>query len=149
MKQLHPKTILVVGIMGSIVLNVIAVTSVFSLEGGVIPDWTVILTIAGTVWLFLGVPTFIGMAAIRHRIDRSNEKHQRIKTAITCCISCGAIAVAGILTWYLNGEPQTAALSFVKTTSFLVATVAFSLAILTGLNMFIRTVTKGWNPGAA
>ena len=149
MKQLRPKTILAVGIVGSLVLNLIAAASVFSLRGVDISDWKVIGIIAGTVWIFLGVPTFIGMAAIRYRIDRSKERHQKVKTAITCCTSCCAIAVAGILTWYLNGEPQAAPLPFVKMASFLVTAIASCLAILTGINMLIRTITNGWKPEVA
>lgn len=143
MKQLEPKTILAIGLPGSLLANIFIAGLIFSVFGPEAPDWRIATGIlAGSVWLVLSVPIFAGMALIRNRIGQFNNQHQKIVAAIKCCILCFVIAVLAIGGGYRFREQLTYELPIVGTVSFLIGSICVALVVFTCINILIRFFTR-------
>ena len=144
MKQLHPKTILLLGLPSSLVLNLLFVTVVAPVLADGFLDWQTVLFPAIFTWLFVNVPTLAGMALIRKRIGQFDEKHLKVRAAMHCFFVCTVIAVLGVSIGYLNFDPTNVTFAIIGMLSFVVSAIHAFLAILTLINMIVRTITLGW-----
>ena len=104
MKQLQPKTIIATGLPGSLFFNLIVAGLIFSnFEPSF--DWRVATAaVALSVWLFVSIPTFVGMAIIRKRIGMKNDRIQKIRTAIKYVAACFAFGSLAIYIAYKTGD---------------------------------------------
>ncbi len=143
MKQLKPKTILAIGLPGSLLANVFITGLIFWSFNFEILDWRIATAIlAGSGWLLLSVPIFVGMAFIRHRIGQSNNKQQKIVAAFKYCCLCFVVAALGIGGGFYFRDQLTYQLPIAGAVSFLVGTICVALAVFVCVNILIRCFSR-------
>ena len=146
MKQLRPRTILAIGVPGSLLINMCAAGVILSRSDYLGPEeWkyaTAILSTSG--WLLMNVPIYIGMAWIRRGIGRSTEKHLKMRTAFRYCLLFITLSLLATGGCYLARDHLAFELPILGFVLFLIAINSVALAVLTGLNIIIRTYTNGW-----
>ena len=146
MKQLRPRTILAIGVPGSLLINTCAAGVVLSHSNHLEPqEWkyaTAILAISG--WLLLNIPIFVGMAWVRRGIGRSTEKYLKLRTAFRYCFIFITLTVVATTGCYLARDHLVFDLPILRSVLFLIAINSVALAVVTCLNMLIRTYTDGW-----
>ena len=146
MRQLKPRTILVIGLPGSLLVNASIAALVFLISEGQLRDWWVHAAILSTsVWLLLSVPILIGMAVIRGQIGQLDKRQRKIRAAIRCCSVCFAITVLGLGGGYLVRALMIFDLPILTIVSILVGTIGGALMVLTGVNILVRSFTNGWD----
>lgn len=146
MRQLRPRTILIIGLPGSLLVNASIAVLVFLICEGQLRDWWVHATVlSASAWLLLSVPTLIGMAVIRGQIGQLDKRQQKIRAAIRCCSVCFAITVLGLGGGYLVRALMIFDLPILTIVSILVGTIGGALMVLTGVNILVRSFTNGWD----
>ena len=148
MKQLRPRTILAIGLPLSLLLNICVVSLVFwsspFIGIGETDWWGLAVALAGSVWILLSVPTLVGMAVIRGRIGKSGVRQRKIRAAIRCCGACLAVTVLGACVGYMARSQEIFNLPILAIVSVFVGAIGATLALLTGVNMLVRSFTNEW-----
>lgn len=144
MKNLSPKAILLFGIPISLVTNLCVVGSLCAMYELSSWEFAAVTTIISMgVWLLLGVPLFIGMAILRHGIDKAKKKKRQAFARFQCCSILASGIILGLTGIYWSHGRIEPTYQIIESASALGGILSVALLILTFVNSLLDCSKEG------